>query len=216
MVSPDRTRPAAFGSAYTATYSWSQPGKRRDANDLLLELIPFTIETPNRWIRLLRRLAGGFPRIGLLAPLRTWCSSHLSRWNNWRWRAKPEHLGDVIMSVFWICDDLPADEHTWALLEQILSHPQILERTGDNFLVEHLEHLLPMRPELVYRLCRELIHRRGRELISIQTSFAISAPHLTTIALALQRLGGAAEGPGAGALRATPGAGRPGCPIHAE
>jgi hypothetical protein len=185
-----------LGISYAATYSWSQPGKRGDANGLLLELIPFAIETPNRWIRLLRRLAEGLPSNGLLGPFRAWCISHLSRGDNRQSRAKPEHLADAIMAVFWICDDLPADDHTWSLLEQILSHPQILERTGDDFLVEHLEHLLPMRPELVFRLCRELIQRRGRELISIQTSFAMSAPHLTTIALALQRLGGAQRGQG--------------------
>lgn len=97
---------------------------------------------------------------------------------------------DAIMSLFWVCDGLPADDHTRTLLGQILEHPWVLSKAGDNLLVEHLECLLPGERELVFGVSRELVRLRGQELISIQTSFATSAPHLTNIALTLQRIGG--------------------------
>ena len=154
------------------------------------------METPSPWTRSLRALAGHLKRIGLLDRFRVWCVWRVPPWGYRQGGAKPEHLADAIMSVFWVCDDLPADKLTRVLLEQILSHPQILERTGDNFLVEHLEHMLPGEPELVFRLCREA-HPYARTGVALDTDvLRHGATHLTNIALTLQRLGGEHRGRG--------------------
>jgi hypothetical protein len=101
-----------------------------------------------------------------------------------------DFVAEAIVTLFWVCNDMPADEITRSLLRQIVAYPDVLKNTGDNFLVEHLEQLLPWDKALVLAICEELVRLRGKDLLSIQTSFTMSAPHLTNIALTLQRTGG--------------------------
>ena len=179
-----------LGMAYTAIQFWNQPGKRGIANDLLMRLIPFAVQTSNQWTRIFHALLGYAKRLHPPACSWAWTRSLFPQRSASRGKAKPEHLANAIMSIFLVCNDFPADEYTRAFLEQVLSYSEILRSTEDNFLVEHLEDLLPGEPELVFRLSEELIRHKGPELRSIQFSFAMSAAHLTNIALTLQRCGG--------------------------
>lgn len=96
----------------------------------------------------------------------------------------------ALMDVFRLATTVIADTAIVRFLEAVRDNADVLTAMDNTFFVEHLERLLPMRPELVVSLCRELIRRRSSDLASIQSGLSAGTPHLTNIALTLQRLGG--------------------------
>ena len=99
-------------------------------------------------------------------------------------------LAEAVMSVFVTVDCLYADDHTRSLLSTVAANPNLLSVTTDNFLVKKLEDLVESHRDLVYRICQGMVRFRGSDLVNIQTSLVMSAPHLKNISLTLQRTGG--------------------------
>jgi hypothetical protein len=97
-------------------------------------------------------------------------------------------IGSALMHIFSASDSLLPDAATHRVLEELIQHPQIMSCTEDGWLIERLESLLPHEPETVYRLCREIVKLRGRDLGSLQRGWAMHTANLTNIALTLHRL----------------------------
>ena len=92
------------------------------------------------------------------------------------------------MHVFGASDSLLPDDATHQIFDAIVKSPQVLACAKDGWFIERLEGLLPNEAEAVYRLCREVIRLRGRDLGSLQMSWSMHAAHLTNVALTLHRL----------------------------
>jgi hypothetical protein len=100
-------------------------------------------------------------------------------------------VATAIMEVFVANDSLPSDINTHWLLDGVKRNPHVLLAEGASYLVEHLTYLITEERELVYDICDQMVASRGNELVSPGSNFAASAPHLTNIAITLQRMGGA-------------------------
>jgi hypothetical protein len=101
------------------------------------------------------------------------------------------HLAEAIMSVFRrSSESFYADTHTKRLLETLADHPEVLREATDSFLVQKLEDFVTSDRDIVHRVSAKLVHMHGQDIGNPQTSFSRSAPHLTNIALTLQRTGG--------------------------
>jgi nucleoside phosphorylase len=101
-----------------------------------------------------------------------------------------ESVTSAIMDVFVAADEMGADMHTRKLLTELLVNRDLLESASSEFLVERLLDLLPFEVDLVYALSHLLVRTRGKELQTLRTTLATSAPHLVNIALTIQRIGG--------------------------
>lgn len=101
-----------------------------------------------------------------------------------------EEIQKAIADIFRIVDTLLPDDYTRELLDLLCEHPNVLQKARDIFIVEHLQDLLSLEPDRVYRVCKTLLQYNGSELVNLSTSFSASAPEMINIALTLQRLGG--------------------------
>ncbi|MBA4066501.1 MAG: hypothetical protein C0501_22905 [Isosphaera sp.] len=101
-------------------------------------------------------------------------------------------------------DDLPPDDSTGRLLRAVTERAEVLARAADSGLFERLERLLPQEAEPTYRICRGIVRQRGRDLGSIQQSWALHAANITNVALTLQRLECPFRGAGPRAVRVAP------------
>jgi nucleoside phosphorylase len=96
------------------------------------------------------------------------------------------HVSEAIMSVFKQTDSLFPDEATSRILQMLDAHPKIWQHGILSSFVEHLEQVLPTEPELVYRICKDII-AFAETRTSIVHDFSGVAGTLTNIALTLQR-----------------------------
>jgi hypothetical protein len=83
---------------------------------------------------------------------------------------------------------LPRDDSTHRLLEAVANNPHVLAALEETWLLEHLEALLPHEAELVFRVSKEIIELRSRDLNSLQSGWSMHSANLTNIALTLHRL----------------------------
>ncbi|MBA4017588.1 MAG: hypothetical protein C0483_10485 [Pirellula sp.] len=100
-----------------------------------------------------------------------------------------EEIGEAIMSAFLRSDTLIADRNTRNVLSAIIENPSLLLASSTSYLIEKLEDLITVERELVYGVCKALLTEVGSTAERRNDSIAMSAPHLTNIAITLQRTG---------------------------
>jgi len=96
----------------------------------------------------------------------------------------------ALADLFRVAKQFPADEKTWNILDSVCRYPRILALDSANFILDHLEELLTIDPDRVYKVSRAYVEQIGKDLGHIQTSFSLKSENLINIALTLQRLGG--------------------------
>jgi hypothetical protein len=82
-----------------------------------------------------------------------------------------------------------SDRFTCELLDAICAHPNILNNSNAEYLVEALETLVDMEPDRVCRVCHALLDQVGKAMGSSASSWSLRSDALVTIALTLQDMG---------------------------
>jgi nucleoside phosphorylase len=99
-------------------------------------------------------------------------------------------MSEAVLDVFRLSEPLYADEYTSRLFESLLSFPETLQQSENQFIIDRLQDLLPTETDLVYRVCKCLLDGSSEELGRIKQGFFSYGPELVDISLRLQRCGG--------------------------
>jgi hypothetical protein len=94
----------------------------------------------------------------------------------------------ALMTTFVKNESLPAHSDTVKLLEVVASNTMLIEHAPDYWFVEKLEEIITYCPELVCRICNQLVDVLASELADIRTSASRSSSNLVNISMTLQRL----------------------------
>ena len=101
-----------------------------------------------------------------------------------------KELVAAAMDVFRVTEELTTDAPTVELLRALAEADTDMSAAPSHFVVERLQGLLPLEPELVATIAEKLVTSWRAELGDIRTGTVIAAPQLTDLALTLHRLGG--------------------------
>ena len=104
-----------------------------------------------------------------------------------------KELVAAVMDVFRVTGELAPDASTVELLRALADPGTDMSAAPSHFVVERLQALLPLEPELIATIAEKLVAAWRDKLGDIRTGTSTVAPQLTDLALTLHRLGGASR-----------------------
>jgi nucleoside phosphorylase len=104
-----------------------------------------------------------------------------------------KELVAAVMDVFRVTDELPPDASTVEVLRALADVGTDMSAAPSHFVVERLQALLPLEPDLIAIIAEKLVAAWRGELGDMRTGTITAAPQLTDLALTLHRLGGASR-----------------------
>lgn len=101
-----------------------------------------------------------------------------------------DQIAPSLNVIFRQSDRLYADNDTLRILEAIAALPAIVTQLDKLYFVNRIQDLIPMEPDLVFRLSEIALKASGKELADLSTSWSGRASDLVNIAITLQRFEG--------------------------